>query len=127
MKKTPSSRRRVVAAAAAALGILLLFEAAPAAAQTMNPCAVQSGFQARKLKEGAPVTVSGLLTPGTEANGFTAEVSNDDKSCTVFIEGTDAQIDQLAACGAGAAVTISGKITEELFVPALVAEAFRCE
>lgn len=120
-------RRDAFAAAAALLGILLAGDFAPAAAKTVNTCAVQYDYQKRRLKEGMPVTVTGLLKIDSESSGILADLRNEDESCVVMIEGTDAQMQQLATCGSGAQATISGKITEELFLQAVVPESISCE
>lgn len=127
VKGRSSFRRGAFAGAIAALSLLLVCGSSPVAAKTMNVCAVEYGYRDKRLKEGSPLTVTGLLETSSAASALIVVLNSDDKSCEVLIDVTDAQLRRLETCGNGAKATISGTITEELFLAAVVPTSISCD
>ncbi|MGD9868061.1 MAG: hypothetical protein AB7U38_08720 [Hyphomicrobiales bacterium] len=119
-----TSRRLAIASTAALLAAAL---AAPAAAATFtNTCNVITSYTARKLGEGSPVSATGKLEIRKLSSGFAASLVNHEGKCAVALEGDQAQMKPVAACGHGAKATIEGIFTEELMVAAIIPSVVSC-
>ena len=104
----------------------LVVQPAAVQAKTLNACGVQYGARDKKIKDGQALVVRGILKIQTQAGLTFTSLANDDGSCEIEILGDKAETEQAVACGNGAKVTIIGKFTRQMILPAVDPATISC-